>query len=89
MIPKIFIQAGINGTMNGLWNASSIQECIESCKREKECFSYLIEADGENLISCYLMEDVPDGATVEPISPLDGTSFYWGLDTCLKVSDIL
>ena len=49
----------------------------------------MIEADGENLISCYLMEDVPDGATVEPIIPLDGTSFYWGLGTCLKVSGIL
>ena len=43
------IQAGINAT--DFINATTIQDCIEACKTEAECESYLIEANGETLVS--------------------------------------
>ena len=77
------IQAGINAT--DFINATTIQDCIEACKDEKECGSYLIEANGDILVSCQLMEEVPDGATSDTIVPNGGSNFFWGSDSCLKV----
>ena len=77
------IQAGINAT--DFINATTIQDCIEACQTEAECKSYFIEANGETLVSCQLMEEVPDGATSETIVPNGGSNFFWGSDSCLKV----
>ena len=79
------IQAGINAT--DFINATTIQDCIEACKTEKECGSYLIEANGETLVSCQLMEEVPDGAASETILQNGDTNFFWGSKGCLKVNN--
>ena len=79
------IQAGINAT--DFINATTIQDCIEACKTEAdECGSYLIEANGETLVSCQLMEEVPDGAASETILQNGDTNFFWGSKSCLKVN---
>ena len=78
------IQAGINAT--DFINATTIQSCIEACQTEAECESYLIEAKGQTLVSCQLMEEVLDGATSETIIPNGGSNFFWGSDSCLKVN---
>ena len=78
------IQAGINAT--DFINATTIQDCIEACKTELECGSYLIEANGETLVSCQLMEEVPDGAASETILQNGDTNFFWGSKGCLKVN---
>ena len=84
-IRHLEIQAGINAT--DFINATTIQDCIEACQTEAECGSYLIEANGETLVSCQLMEEVPDGAASETIVPNGDTNFFWGLKSCLKVNN--